>query len=181
MATEGVGFQPAGSARVFNVLHYALMDAELHYREGMVGRRKYGAPVPPDLDVEQVFRRKLQLLSTFPALPEVLARMDWVEAQMAAADGLLRRARPSSARGVRERQVLEAVVAFKRTRISTLRRLLAPRRGHPTGARAALRAELEARDALLAVYAEFLRPSEAQREISVLFDGELAALKGVRS
>jgi hypothetical protein len=178
MVAEGVGFRVPGARRPFNLLHYAIMDAELHYPDGMRGRQKYGSnerAMQPDF--ARIVRRKLSLLRRHERRPDVLARMEWVASQMEAALHLLDCARPKTARGRRALEILRASGEFKLTRLHTMR-LLMGERSKFKDARGALGAEQRCRKALENAYAHEVHPRQLPFEMDLLFDGEMRVLQG---
>jgi len=176
MVAEGVGFRVPGAARPFNLLHFAIMDAEIHYEDGMEGRRR-GTARTEDMDFARIVRRKVEMVRDPEVRGQVAARLDRVEAQMAGALALLRDARPRTGRGRLMRDLLAASARFKHTRIGTLRLLLGERTGRFARAGAALRAERRNRDELARLYARSVHPREMDLEMRILFEGELAALE----
>ena len=177
MVAEGVAFRAEGAARPFNVLHYAVMDAELHHEDGMEGRRR-GAAARTGIDLVKVARRKFDLLKVPENRAQVEWRLDDVEAQMAEALGLLRTARPASARGRLMRDLLAASAEFKRARIRAVRLLLGADGLRFRSEREALAAERRVRRDLERLYARTLHRLELAGEMDLLFAGERALLEG---
>lgn len=175
MASEGVGFRVEGAKRPFNLLHYAVMDAEIHYDEGFLGRQKYGTATA-EIDYIKVARRKVEMMKNNPQRPDVIARMAWVESQMDGALALIKNARPKSPRGKLAKQFIEVGAEFKKTRINTMRLLMGKESRH-SSAESALRAERRIMKHLREVYAKSLHANSLEKEIRILFEGELAALE----
>lgn len=181
MIAEGIGFR-AGGGRPFNLLHYAIMDAELNYDKGMDTRRRLGSSTRA-IDVVRVVRQKLKRLAAKDDRGDVDARTVWVEAQVAAALALLKGARPGTAVGRRLHDLLAVSGRFKLNRIQTMRllRRAFEKRGAARPQKdefaKALRAERRLRRELSAIYGRYLTPAQLEHEIHLLFDGEVALLE----
>ncbi len=175
MASEGVGFRVKGAARPFNLLHYAVMDAEIHYDEGFMGRQKYGTATA-EIDYIKVARRKVEMMNGNPQRSDVIARMAWVESQMDGALALLKNARPKSPRGKLAMQFIEAAAEFKKTRINTMRLLMGEEGGFASED-TAIRAERRSMRRIWEVFSKNLHTNSLEKEIRILFEGELDALE----
>lgn len=180
---EGVGFRARG-ARPFNLLHFAIMDAELHYERGMEDRRRRGS-MPRDMNFTRVLREKLRRLAELSDRGDIDARTAWVEQQMRDALHLLKCARPTTPVGRRMKDLLKVSADFKLNRIATigiLRRAFSVQQGgRPTReeVEAALRTENRLRRDLQRAYSHYLPPGQLKFEMRLLFEGEENLLREV--
>ena len=175
MAAEGVGFRMPFGRRPYNLLHYAIMDAEIHFDGGMDERQRIGSAMG-HIDFVKVARRKLEMMKDPEAHAQIDARADWVAAQMTDALALLKDTRPRTARGRLARDLLTVSAQFKLTRLHTLRLLMGDPGGHKDVA-AALRAEKRSMAGLRKQYARSLHRVDLDFQMRLLFSGEIAALE----
>jgi hypothetical protein len=175
LIAEGVGFRAPGVDRMMNLLHFAIMDAELNFEGGVKERHQQGSAIYK-LDYINIVRRKLDLLKNLPNKPDMLARLHWVEIQMVMALQLLKGVIVTTPRGREMEEHLRTAALFKLTRIDTMRTLMdenAPR----SAVRSALHREAALRQELEELYGRTLAHADRAFEMRVLFEGEMAALE----
>lgn len=179
MAAMGIGFRSPSAIRPLNLLHFAIMDAELHYGEmgadGFKVRMREGTH-PQNLDFEKIVRRKLECLAVSEEKEEVVVRLENLIKEMKEALLLAENQTPTTPEGQLLMEHVTAAARFKQTRAASFLLLLGEASPFASS-QEAIAAEQRSRAEIEELYGRSLHPAGLSFEIDLLFKGEIAVLE----